>query len=63
MSSIGRCQTGRLRPNCYLFHTPADVPDLELTMLWHGRFNEDPGLAWLRGLIVEVSTFDDRPAP
>ena len=47
----------------YLFDTPTDVPDLELTMLWHGRFNEDPGLAWLRGLIVEVSTFDDRPAP
>jgi DNA-binding transcriptional LysR family regulator len=46
----------------YLFDTPTDAPDLELTMLWHSRFDEDPGLAWLRGLIVEVSTFDARPA-
>jgi len=47
----------------YLFDTPTDAPDLELTMLWHSRFTEDPGLAWLRGLIVEVSAFDARPAP
>jgi DNA-binding transcriptional LysR family regulator len=41
----------------YLFDTPTDAPVLELTMLWHGRFNEDPGLAWLRDLIVDVSKF------
>ncbi len=42
----------------HLFDTPTDAPELELTMLWHGRFHEDPGLAWLRGLIVDVSRFD-----
>jgi DNA-binding transcriptional LysR family regulator len=42
----------------HLFDTPTDAPVLELTMLWHSRFNEDPGLAWLRGLLVEVSKFD-----
>ena len=47
----------------YLFDTPTDAPVLELTMLWHSRFHEDPGLAWLRGLIVEVSKFDSSPAP
>ncbi len=41
----------------HLFDTPTDAPILELTMLWHSRFNEDPGLAWLRGLIVDVSKF------
>jgi DNA-binding transcriptional LysR family regulator len=42
----------------YLFDTPTDAPAIELTMLWHSRFNEDPGLAWLRGLIVEVSNLE-----
>jgi DNA-binding transcriptional LysR family regulator len=42
----------------YLFDTPTDAPDIEVTMLWHSRFNEDLGLAWLRALIVEVSTLD-----
>jgi DNA-binding transcriptional LysR family regulator len=47
----------------YLFDTPTDAPALELTMLWHSRFNEDPGLAWLRGLVVDVSTFDAPVSP
>src|SRR5262249_53545148 len=45
----------------YLFDTPTDVPGPELALLSHRRFNEDPGLAWLRGLIVDVSRFDAAP--
>ena len=55
--AAARAQTEGL----YLFDTPTDAPDIELTMLWHSRFNEDPGLAWLRGLIVEVSRLDEQP--
>lgn len=39
---------------------------IELTMLWHGKFGDDDGLAWLRALIAEIagcsgSPTSDRP--
>lgn len=39
----------------HLFETPTQAPEIELTLLWHSRFNEDLGLSWLRELIVEAS--------
>jgi len=27
---------------------------LEVKVHWHERFDQDPGVSWLRGLIVEL---------
>ncbi len=39
----------------HLYDTPTAAPDIELALLWHSRFSEDPGLTWLRSLIVNAS--------
>ena len=33
---------------------PLQLPTLQTNVFWHRRFNHDPGIAWLRGLIAEV---------
>jgi DNA-binding transcriptional LysR family regulator len=33
---------------------PLALPTLQTNVFWHRRFNHDPGIGWLRGLIVEV---------
>jgi DNA-binding transcriptional LysR family regulator len=33
---------------------PLQLPTLQTNVFWHRRFNHDPGIGWLRGLIVEV---------
>ena len=33
---------------------PVDIPVLEVKVHWHERFDQDPGVSWLRGLIVEL---------
>nr|HEX4318732.1 LysR family transcriptional regulator [Kofleriaceae bacterium] len=34
---------------------PLDLPGFQLSVRWHLRFDRDPGLAWLRGLLAEVA--------
>jgi DNA-binding transcriptional LysR family regulator len=31
---------------------PVDIPALEVKVHWHERFDQDPGIAWLRGVLV-----------
>ncbi|MGN6374186.1 MAG: LysR family transcriptional regulator [Sphingomonas sp.] len=33
---------------------PGEAGGIDLTMVWHSRFDDDAGLAWLRGLIREI---------
>ncbi|WP_036167298.1 LysR family transcriptional regulator [Massilia sp. 9096] len=33
---------------------PLQLPTLQTNAFWHRRFNHDPGIQWLRGLIAEV---------
>ncbi|QJE02227.1 LysR family transcriptional regulator [Massilia forsythiae] len=33
---------------------PLPLPTLQTNVFWHRRFNHDPGIAWLRELIVDV---------
>jgi DNA-binding transcriptional LysR family regulator len=33
---------------------PLALPTLQTNVFWHRRFNHDPGVQWLRGLIVDV---------
>ena len=33
---------------------PLDLPPLQTNIFWHRRFNQDPGNAWLRGLLADV---------
>jgi DNA-binding transcriptional LysR family regulator len=33
---------------------PLQLPTLQTNVFWHRRFNHDPGIQWLRGLIVDV---------
>ena len=40
----------------FVFEAETDRRDIEVMMLWHERFEKDPGLAWLRGLLADVSS-------
>ena len=33
---------------------PVDIPALDVKVHWHERFDQDPGISWLRGVIVEL---------
>jgi DNA-binding transcriptional LysR family regulator len=33
---------------------PVDIPALDVKVHWHERFDRDPGMAWLRGVIVDL---------
>jgi DNA-binding transcriptional LysR family regulator len=33
---------------------PLQLPTLQTNVFWHRRFNHDPGIQWLRGLIVDL---------
>ncbi len=39
----------------FIFEAETDRRNVEVVMLWHERFDNDPGLAWLQGLITDVS--------
>jgi DNA-binding transcriptional LysR family regulator len=38
----------------FIFEAETDRMDIDIMMLWHERFERDPGLAWLQGLITDV---------
>lgn len=38
-----------------ILELPDDSSGIDLSMLWHGKFDEDAGLAWLRDLIVTIA--------
>ncbi len=33
---------------------PLTLPPLQTNMFWHRRYNQDPGNAWLRNLVVQT---------
>src|SRR5262252_2516934 len=33
---------------------PVDIPALDVRVHWHERFDQDPGIAWLRRVLVEL---------
>ncbi len=33
---------------------PVKIPDFDVMLAWHGRFAEDPGIRWMRSLIIEL---------
>jgi DNA-binding transcriptional LysR family regulator len=33
---------------------PVDIPALDVKVHWHERFGQDPGTAWLRGVLVDL---------
>ena len=37
-----------------MLDAPEESGGIDLMMLWHGKFDEDAGLAWLRGVIREI---------
>jgi DNA-binding transcriptional LysR family regulator len=39
-----------------LLPPPLPCPNFEINLLWHKRFDADPGQAWLRDLIVKVAS-------
>jgi DNA-binding transcriptional LysR family regulator len=39
----------------HIFDASTGEPDIELMMLWHERFDAEPGLAWVRALILETT--------
>jgi DNA-binding transcriptional LysR family regulator len=41
-------------PALRIFPSPEAMLPVELTMLWHRRFSDDPGGAWLRGLVSQT---------
>ena len=42
------------RQGFVVLDAPGDASGIDLMMLWHGKFDEDAGLAWLRGLIRQI---------
>ncbi|MGN6621391.1 MAG: hypothetical protein ACTHKR_10070, partial [Sphingomonas sp.] len=37
-----------------MLDAPEESGGIDLMMLWHGKFDEDAGLAWLRGVIRDI---------
>jgi len=33
---------------------PVDIPALDVKVHWHERFGRDPGIAWLRGVLLDL---------
>ena len=33
---------------------PVDIPALDVKVHWHERFDQDPGIAWLRGVLLDL---------
>ena len=33
---------------------PVDIPSLDVKLHWHERFDQDPGIAWLRGVLTDL---------
>lgn len=42
---------------------PLELPTFDVAMAWHVRFDRDPGLAWLRGILGEIRKLDAGPGP
>jgi DNA-binding transcriptional LysR family regulator len=33
---------------------PVDIPALDVKVHWHERFDQDPGITWLRGVLIDL---------
>ena len=45
MTPLGRFKSLRL---------PVDIPQLDVKVHWHERFDQDPGIAWLRDVLIDL---------
>ncbi|HEY6241029.1 MAG TPA: LysR family transcriptional regulator, partial [Burkholderiales bacterium] len=45
MAPLGRYRSLKL---------PVDIPELDVKLHWHERFNRDPGISWLRGVLIDL---------
>jgi DNA-binding transcriptional LysR family regulator len=46
--------TGNLRAGMHSFALPVATPEITVSLLWHPRFDADPGHRWLRMVVLEV---------
>ncbi len=37
-----------------IYETPVPMPDFQTNLVWHERNDTDPGITWLRELIVRI---------
>jgi DNA-binding transcriptional LysR family regulator len=44
-----------------LVRPPVELPDFDMIMVWHERFDDDPAHRWLRGLVLELTREMDAP--
>lgn len=42
---------------------PAKLPEIAISLFWHGRYHKDPAIAWLRALIVRLHGEGAGPSP
>lgn len=52
-TTLGRLLT--TRPRVMALPAPLRLPEHAIQMLWHERFSNEPGHAWLRGLVLDVT--------
>ncbi|WFU46197.1 LysR family transcriptional regulator [Sinorhizobium terangae] len=54
IASVPERHTGALRAGMHSFPLPVVTREITVSMLWHPRFDADPGHRWLRGCVREV---------
>jgi DNA-binding transcriptional LysR family regulator len=35
-------------------HHPARLAEIAISLFWHGRFHKDPGIEWLRSIVIRL---------
>ncbi|MBN9084953.1 MAG: LysR family transcriptional regulator [Rhizobiales bacterium 62-17] len=54
IATVPERHTVYLRDSMYDFALPFDLPELDISLLWHPRLDADPAHRWLRGCVREV---------
>jgi DNA-binding transcriptional LysR family regulator len=54
IATVPERHTGNLRAGLHCFPLPFATPEFTVSLLWHPRFEADPGHRWLRNLVREV---------
>lgn len=47
--------------NLCILPPPVELPNIEINLFWHARFNKDPANRWLRQLMFDL--FSDQEIP
>lgn len=56
IASVPERHTRALREELRTFALPFAAPEVTVSLLWHPRFEADPGHRWLRELVREIAT-------